>query len=401
MGGKYARPDRVEAFTHFIETYAPFEAATPAGTVTFTGQGTNQASPAEQRMIAEWARLAELEAEAGRSGASYGLAFAWHREGGIAGFCDSLEVYVTGDAYAASCAGEAPQDLGGGRLSAEQLEQVYAWMDELQAFEMEHTDDAIADAMSIRLVFSGAGSAEATEDDIQALQDLAAQLFARLSGAEGEDAAFVAWLKETLAARDYDQLRALMGETFAIAGWRSEGQFYPPDEAIVQLQNIYLGPDTALVFPERDLHGLLGGIDPLSIVGVVRAVYVEGWGFEGRDEALLYIARRPDGTHYWYSVLFAEGGFGQPASPDEVLETDVQYVLALEDVAMYSGPADTYDLIGGVFDGQIALVTGVSADGGWWRVICPDDTVGSCWVSADPQLMLPTAPPAPGDPVGG
>ena len=195
-----------------------------------------------------------------------------------------------------------------------------------------------------------------------------------------------------------------MGKTFAIAGCRSEGQFYPPDEAIAQSRNTYLGSDTTLVFPERDLHGLLSGIDPLSIVGpdvdVVRAVYVEGWGFEGHDEARLYIAQHPDGTYYWYGVLFAGGGFDQPASPDEVLETDVQYVLALEEVPMYSGPADTYDLIGGVFDGQIALVTGVSADGGWWRVICPDETVGSCWVSADPQLTHPTTPPAPGDPGG-
>jgi hypothetical protein len=218
-----------------------------------------------------------------------------------------------------------------------------------------------------------------------------------------KDAAFTAWLKETLAARDYDQLQSLMGETFAIAGWRSEGRFYSPDEAIVQLRNIYLSLDTDLVFPERDLHGLLGGIDPLSIVGlevdVVRVVYVEGWGFEGHDEALLYIAQHPDGTYYWYGVLVAGGGFGQSVSPDEVLETDVQYVLALEEVPMYSGPADTYDLIGGVFDGQTALVTGVSADGEWWRVICPDETVGSCWVSADPQLTHPTPPGGPaGDP---
>jgi hypothetical protein len=77
-----------------------------------------------------------------------------------------------------------------------------------------------------------------------------------------------------------------------------------------------------------------------------------------------------------------------------VLETDVKYVMALlEIVPMYSGPGDTYPQIGGIFGGMAGTVTGVSADGQWWRVMCPDDTVGSCWVSADPNVTEPTTPP--------
>jgi hypothetical protein len=38
-------------------------------------------------------------------------------------------------------------------------------------------------------------------------------------------------------------------------------------------------------------------------------------------------------------------------------------------------------------------VTGVSSDKGWWRVICPDNSVGSCWVTANPQLTQPTTAP--------
>jgi len=42
-------------------------------------------SPAS-RAVAEWARLIFDVAESGRSGAAWGLALSWHREGGIAGF---------------------------------------------------------------------------------------------------------------------------------------------------------------------------------------------------------------------------------------------------------------------------------------------------------------------------
>ncbi|HET7090406.1 MAG TPA: LysM peptidoglycan-binding domain-containing protein [Anaerolineae bacterium] len=87
-------------------------------------------------------------------------------------------------------------------------------------------------------------------------------------------------------------------------------------------------------------------------------------------------------------------GSGKPA-PDIVivLPTDVQYVLALSNVNMRTGPGLEFAVIGKVYAGQIAGVTGVSGNGQWWRVICPDNTVGNCWVSADPSLTQPTTPP--------
>jgi hypothetical protein len=174
--GQYVVPERAEAFTYFVQTYAPFEAETPAGQLSFTGQGTTVATLAEQRMIAEWARLTALEARAGRSGASFGLALVWHREGGVTGFCDDLMVYVTGEVFASSCQGEQSQALGYQRLTTEQLEQLYAWIDEWKAFEFSASDSATPDALTVYVVFSGVGSAEATEADQQALQEWAAQL---------------------------------------------------------------------------------------------------------------------------------------------------------------------------------------------------------------------------------
>ena len=75
-----------------------------------------------------------------------------------------------------------------------------------------------------------------------------------------------------------------------------------------------------------------------------------------------------------------------------VLNTNVQYVIALTDVNVRSGPGTGYDIISWIADGQTAKVTGVSSDNSWWRVICPDDTIGSCWVTAESAFTLPTTP---------
>lgn len=76
-----------------------------------------------------------------------------------------------------------------------------------------------------------------------------------------------------------------------------------------------------------------------------------------------------------------------------VVQTPTQYILAREDVNMRSGPGTFYNVIGWLAGGQIAAVTGASSDGGWWRVICPDGTTGSCWVTARPHFTQPTTLP--------
>ena len=82
----------------------------------------------------------------------------------------------------------------------------------------------------------------------------------------------------------------------------------------------------------------------------------------------------------------------QPIDP-EVLPTDVKFVLAQQEVSIYGGPGTQYSVVGSVASGQTAKVTGVSSDNNWWRVICPDDTVGDCWVTADPALTQPAEAP--------
>ncbi len=75
--------------------------------------------------------------------------------------------------------------------------------------------------------------------------------------------------------------------------------------------------------------------------------------------------------------------------------TDVKYILAKQDVNIRNGPGTNFEIVGGVFAGQSAQVTGFkSQDDQWWRVVCPVDGVTDCWVSADPALTEPTDAPA-------
>ena len=78
---------------------------------------------------------------------------------------------------------------------------------------------------------------------------------------------------------------------------------------------------------------------------------------------------------------------GSPTPP--ALTTEFRHALALMDVTLCQSPGDPCDPLGQILEGQVVSVTGVSGDGLWWRVMCPNDTIGECWVPADRQLMHP------------
>jgi hypothetical protein len=171
FGGIFGQPDRRTDLMEFAETYAPFTATTAAGDVEFKGKGVRLATPAEQRMIAEWARLVALEAEAGRSGASWGLALAWHREDTAAGgraLCDDVTVYVTGEVYVASCASDPAQTVAHYRLGAADLEHLYALVDTYAGFEHAQGTQ--------RMLFSGAGTVQAPADVVAEMASFAQRL---------------------------------------------------------------------------------------------------------------------------------------------------------------------------------------------------------------------------------
>ena len=132
-------------------------------------------------------------------------------------------------------------------------------------------------------------------------------------------------LVEALSGRDYERLKAFMGSPFMIGYWLSEGTSNTPEQAIEQLQRSLLNSASPVsADPRMNLVDLLG-TDPVTILGPdvieATALFTSGWGAEGRDEAILFVARRPNGEVYWHGFLFAKDGFAQsgpivqPATP--------------------------------------------------------------------------------------
>jgi hypothetical protein len=104
-----------------------------------------------------------------------GGGYVYRREGGIAGFCDVVTV-LAGTATVASCATDPPEVVSEVTLTAEQSQQVLTWLEELKTFDYENADKAVADAMTVSIVFNGEGDNEATDEDITAMEALALEV---------------------------------------------------------------------------------------------------------------------------------------------------------------------------------------------------------------------------------
>jgi hypothetical protein len=177
----YSQSIQRDELNYFVLTYQSFSTDTPNGFLVFSGKGQLRASGVEQRSILTWAQIAADGVQAGRSSAAEGVLISWHREGGVAGFCDNLSVYETGVVSASSCKNGQSVDLGQTWLDSDQLTQIYQWMDNLSRFEYTDQTTAAADGMTINLVFAGQGSTTATASDQQAIETFAEGLFAQVS----------------------------------------------------------------------------------------------------------------------------------------------------------------------------------------------------------------------------
>jgi hypothetical protein len=182
MPALYASGARAEELRYLVMNFRSFEAETDAGMVVFRGEGAREPSEIEQRAVAEWARQAFIEAREGSRDPAVNEVLHWQREGGIAGFCDTLRVSKGGFALAESCKSDVP--IGMVFLSPEQLDQMFEWHENLVAFEVEESDDAAADGMTIRLIFNGNGSQPASEQDQEAMLNLANDLFNQITIAQ-------------------------------------------------------------------------------------------------------------------------------------------------------------------------------------------------------------------------
>lgn len=130
----------------------------------------------------------------------------------------------------------------------------------------------------------------------------------------GDPTAFRVALIQALTARDTEKLQMWMSEPFLTGTWRADMSDTSPQDALKTLYTEQIGGENHLALVENsDLEALMGGKDPLTIprseAGVVDAFLVSGWGQDGFDEAVLFIARQLDNSLQWHGWMRIPGGF--------------------------------------------------------------------------------------------
>ena len=106
----------------------------------------------------------------------------WHREGGIVGFCDDLNVNADGSYTIAGC-GSRPKNQRSGQLNASQLQQLTVWATKFQSFDTSRDQGPVAaDGMIQAIVFKGMGTAQPGPQDLAAINKFASGLVTQKPG---------------------------------------------------------------------------------------------------------------------------------------------------------------------------------------------------------------------------
>jgi len=110
------------------------------------------------------------------------IAMTWKREGGIAGFCDSMTVYLSGEVHASSCKGGQYVE---GRLidilSEGEMAIFDGWLTKYGNVNIDASDPkGVSDRMVVTLTLMGTGSQQTlSASDKQALLNFVQELYQR------------------------------------------------------------------------------------------------------------------------------------------------------------------------------------------------------------------------------
>jgi hypothetical protein len=111
------------------------------------------------------------------------LAMVWKREGGIAGFCDILTVFLSGEVFASSCKTQDGSVMStfSELLSAREQEQFHDWIAEFGEAKLDASDPkGVADRMVVTLDFYGTGDEPPSQEEQRAMFAFAQELYPRV-----------------------------------------------------------------------------------------------------------------------------------------------------------------------------------------------------------------------------
>jgi hypothetical protein len=108
----------------------------------------------------------------------------WSREGGIAGFCDHLTVYLSGEVQKTSCKSDAPvEESLTAVLSKAETEKLNKWIETYGDVNIDASDPkGVSDRMVVTLELTGLGSQESlSATNEKELMEFAQSLYQELS----------------------------------------------------------------------------------------------------------------------------------------------------------------------------------------------------------------------------
>lgn len=112
------------------------------------------------------------------------FALTWARDGGIAGFCDRLTVFLSGEVYGNRCNAQEDERMGtfANLLTADQREQFDDWTARYGQITIDASDPKdVSDRMTVMLTFFGTGSrTSALSSDSQGMMEFAQALYRKL-----------------------------------------------------------------------------------------------------------------------------------------------------------------------------------------------------------------------------
>ena len=112
------------------------------------------------------------------------VALTWTRQGGIAGFCDNLTIFLSGEVYGKQCKPQSKEATGtfAKLLSASERDQFDAWINEFGLVELDASNPiGVSDRMIVKLSMFGNGNSMLTKPEEQKLYDWVQNLYQKLN----------------------------------------------------------------------------------------------------------------------------------------------------------------------------------------------------------------------------
>jgi hypothetical protein len=123
-------------------------------------------------------------------------------------------------------------------------------------------------------------------------------------------------IRDGIVSRNTSALLSWMRDPFVLGYWQSEWTEVTPEYMINALnqQRLPADPSTPMAFTtNQDQFPPLFGMSPYQMMNpelnLALVIYSEGWGEDGQDASLLFIAEDDAGDYYWHALLVAGGHF--------------------------------------------------------------------------------------------